>query len=127
LLFNESTLPNSLDLDYNIYRTSEDDLTVVFHTGGGGYVTFSELQSGSAIGTPYEAHGKYSATESYVGFVNRTAGGNFNLTAGSPAIGAASDGGDIGAFPYSSGSALPAFNSSILRGGMSLRNGAVLR
>lgn len=103
LLFNEATLPNSLDLDYNIYRTSEDDLTVVFHTSGGGYVTFAELQSGSAIGTAYEAHGKYSATESYVGFVNRAAGGDFNLTAGSPAIGASSNGGDIGAFPYSAG------------------------
>jgi len=111
LNFFDAILPTAFTLDYNIYRTSEDDLSVVFQSGLGGYVTFAELQGGT-IGAAYEANGKYSATESYVGFVNRTAGGDFNLTAGSPAIGAASGGGDMGAFPYIASSTTIATNAA---------------
>ena len=99
LNFYDAILPTAFVLDYNIYCTSEDDLSVAFQTGLGGYVTFAELQGGT-IGQVVETNGKYSATASYVGFVNRAAGGDFNLTAGSPAIGASSNGGDIGAFPF---------------------------
>ncbi len=125
LNFFDANLPDTFTLDYNIYRTSEDDLSVVFQSGGGGYVTFAELQGGT-IGDPFEANGLYDADENYIGFVNRTTpNGDFHLTESSPARGAASDGGDIGAFPYSAGggggSSGRAFSSQI--GGRSVTFG----
>lgn len=96
LNFYDANWPDAFTLDYNIYRTSEDDLSVAFQTSGLGYITFAELQ-----GAGYEANGLYNASDSYVQFVNRTTpGGDFHLSESSPARGAGAGGGDIGAFPY---------------------------